>query len=186
MGQGIFIGLTSHVGKEMPMRTPQRLYAYERITYHPALLSCPHCGALLVMHNCLAWGKTGQTLKPRLRTCLRKGNALLNIDNDSASPHVTGSQGSLPRRLYDVSDRAHLSGDVKACRVRSSDGGRLYWVESVKGLPSSGFARTNRPFKHPFLCTAGSKPAGGGWGGARRACWRGAASMLPMLLPKGV
>ena len=33
---------------EVPMRTPKRLYAEERIIYHPELLTCRHCGALLV------------------------------------------------------------------------------------------------------------------------------------------
>ena len=44
------------------MRTPKRLYAQERIIYHPELLTCPHCGDLLVMCNYLAWDKTVQTL----------------------------------------------------------------------------------------------------------------------------
>jgi len=44
------------------MRTPKRLYAEERIIYHPALLTCLHCGALLVSWNYLAWDKTVQTL----------------------------------------------------------------------------------------------------------------------------
>ena len=44
------------------MRTPQQLYAEKRIVYHPELLTCPHCGELLVMWNSLAWDKTVQTL----------------------------------------------------------------------------------------------------------------------------
>lgn len=28
------------VGQEVPMRTPKRLYAEERIMYHPELLTC--------------------------------------------------------------------------------------------------------------------------------------------------
>ena len=44
------------------MRTPKRLYAQERIMYHPELLTCPHCGDLLVMCNSLAWDKTVQRL----------------------------------------------------------------------------------------------------------------------------
>ena len=43
--------------KETPMRTPQGLYAYERIIYHPELLTCPHCGDLLVMCKYLGWDK---------------------------------------------------------------------------------------------------------------------------------
>src|SRR5215471_6465155 len=41
------------VGQEAPMRTPKRLYAEERIIYHPELLTCLHCSALLVMWNYL-------------------------------------------------------------------------------------------------------------------------------------
>jgi hypothetical protein len=44
------------------MRTPKRLYTAERLIYHPELLTCPHCGDLLVMCNYLAWDKTVQTL----------------------------------------------------------------------------------------------------------------------------
>src|SRR2546427_529568 len=47
-------------GQEVPMRTPKRLYPEERIIYHPELLTCPHCGDLLVMWNYLAWDKTVQ------------------------------------------------------------------------------------------------------------------------------
>src|SRR5207244_6286673 len=43
--------------EEVPMRTPKRLYAHERIIYQPELLTCPHCGDLLVMCNYLAWDK---------------------------------------------------------------------------------------------------------------------------------
>jgi Transposase, Mutator family len=48
--------------KEVPMRTPKRLYAEERIIYQPELLTCLHCGDLLVPWNYLAWDKTVQTL----------------------------------------------------------------------------------------------------------------------------
>src|SRR6516165_6584320 len=48
--------------EEVPMRTPKRLYAAERIIYQPELLTCPHCGDLLVLWNYLAWDKTVQTL----------------------------------------------------------------------------------------------------------------------------
>src|SRR5467141_2623391 len=49
-------------GQEVPMRTPKRLYAHERIIYQPELLTCPHCGDLLVLCNYLAWDKTVQRL----------------------------------------------------------------------------------------------------------------------------
>ena len=41
------------------MRTPKRLYAEERIIYHPELLTCLHCGDLLV-----AWNYLCHTSKP--------------------------------------------------------------------------------------------------------------------------
>jgi hypothetical protein len=35
-------------GQEVPMRLSKRLYAEERLIYHPELLTCLHCGDLLV------------------------------------------------------------------------------------------------------------------------------------------
>jgi len=55
------------------MRTPKRLYAQQRLIYHPELLTCPHCGALLVMCNYLAWDKTVQTLDRVLSVASRPG-----------------------------------------------------------------------------------------------------------------
>jgi Transposase, Mutator family len=55
------------------MRTPKRLYAQQRLIYHPELLTCPHCGALLVMCNYLAWNKTVQTLDGVLSVASRPG-----------------------------------------------------------------------------------------------------------------
>src|SRR3989475_13203817 len=61
--------------EEVPMRTPKRLYAEERIIYQPELMTCLHCGDLLVPWNYLAWDKTVQRLDcllsnaPRLRRC---------------------------------------------------------------------------------------------------------------------
>ncbi len=56
------------------MRTPKRLDAEERVIYHPALLTCPHCGELLVMWNSLAWDKTIQTLDRVLSIASRPGH----------------------------------------------------------------------------------------------------------------
>ena len=53
------------------MRTPKRLYAEERIIYQPELLTCPHCGDLLVSWNYLAWDKTVQTLDRLLSIATR-------------------------------------------------------------------------------------------------------------------
>src|SRR5262245_5403977 len=55
------------------MRTPKRLYPQERIIYHPELLTCPHCGDLLVMWNYLSWNKTVQTLDRALSIATRPG-----------------------------------------------------------------------------------------------------------------
>jgi Transposase, Mutator family len=56
------------------MRTPKGLYADERLIYHPELLTCPHCGDLLVMYNYLAWDKTVQTLDRVLAVASRPGH----------------------------------------------------------------------------------------------------------------
>jgi hypothetical protein len=55
------------------MRTPKRLYAHERVIYQPELLTCPHCGDLLVMCNYLAWDKTVQMLERVLSVASRPG-----------------------------------------------------------------------------------------------------------------
>jgi hypothetical protein len=55
------------------MRTPKRLYAEERIIYHPELLTCLHCGDLLVLWNYLTWDKTVQTLDRLLSIATRPG-----------------------------------------------------------------------------------------------------------------
>ena len=55
------------------MRTPKRLYAQQRLIYQPELLTCPHCGDLLVMCNYLAWNKTVQTLDRVLSVARRPG-----------------------------------------------------------------------------------------------------------------
>lgn len=55
------------------MRTPKRLYAEERIIYQPDLLTCLHCGDLLVTWNYLAWDKTVQTLDRLLSVATRPG-----------------------------------------------------------------------------------------------------------------
>src|SRR5882762_4941120 len=59
--------------QEVPMRTPKRLYVQERIIYQPELLTCLHCGDLLVTCNYLAWDKTVQTLEHVLSIATRPG-----------------------------------------------------------------------------------------------------------------
>jgi len=56
------------------MRTPKPLYAHERLIYHPELLTCPHCGDLLVTCNYLAWDKTVQRLDRVLSVASRPGH----------------------------------------------------------------------------------------------------------------
>jgi hypothetical protein len=55
------------------MRTPKRLYPEERLIYHPELLTCPHCGDVLVMCNYLAWDKTVHMLDRVLSVASRPG-----------------------------------------------------------------------------------------------------------------
>ena len=55
------------------MRTPKQLYAQQRVIYQPELLTCPHCGDLLVLCNYLAWNKTVQTLDRVLSVASRPG-----------------------------------------------------------------------------------------------------------------
>src|SRR5215831_1298001 len=59
--------------QEVPMRTPKQLYVHERMIYQPELLTCPHCGDLLVMCNYLAWDKTVQMLDRFLSVASRPG-----------------------------------------------------------------------------------------------------------------
>jgi hypothetical protein len=76
------------------MRTPKRLYAEERLIYHPELLTCLHCGDLLVLWNYLAWDKTVQTLDGLLSIATRPGRC----------PHVT-CPGSRLRLLSAAAQR---------------------------------------------------------------------------------
>ena len=76
------------------MRTPKRLYAEERIIYQPELLTCLHCGDLLVAWNYLAWDKTVQTLDRLLSIATRPGRC----------PHAT-CPGSRMRLLSAVAQR---------------------------------------------------------------------------------
>jgi Transposase, Mutator family len=83
------------------MRTPKRLYPEERIIYHPELLTCPHCGDVLVMCNYLAWDKTVQTLDRVLSVASRPGRC----------PHTT-CLGSRMRLLSATAQRLALPGST--------------------------------------------------------------------------
>src|SRR4029450_12482300 len=79
---------------EVPMRTPKRLYAEARIIYQPELLTCLHCGDLLVPWNYLAWDKTVQTLDGLHSIATRPGHC----------PHAT-CPGSRMRLLSAAAQR---------------------------------------------------------------------------------
>src|SRR4029450_4691955 len=85
--------------QEVPMRTPKQLYAQERIIYQPDLLTCPHCGDLLVMCTYLAWDKTVQMLDRVLSVASRPGRC----------PHATCA-GSRMRLLSAEGQRIALRG----------------------------------------------------------------------------
>jgi hypothetical protein len=72
--------------QEVPMRTPQQLYAQERMIYQPELLTCPHCGDPLVMCTYLAWDKTVQMLDRVLSVASRPGRC----------PHATCAGSRMP------------------------------------------------------------------------------------------
>ena len=83
------------------MRTPKRLYPEERLIYHPELLTCPHCGDMLVMCNYLAWDKTVQTLDRVLSVASRPGHC----------PHTT-CLGSRMRLLSATAQRLAVPGST--------------------------------------------------------------------------
>lgn len=69
--------------------------------YQPELLTCPHCGTLLVMCNYLAWDKTVQTLDRVLSVASRPGRC----------PHAT-CLGSRLRLLSATAQRLALPGST--------------------------------------------------------------------------
>jgi hypothetical protein len=83
------------------MRTPKRLYAQERLIYQPELLTCPHCGDLLVLCNYLAWDKTVQMLDRVLSVASRPGRC----------PHATCA-GSRLRLLSAAGQRMAPAGST--------------------------------------------------------------------------
>jgi Transposase, Mutator family len=85
--------------EEVPMKTPKQLYAQERTIYQPELLTCPHCGEILVLCNYLAWDKTVQMLDRILSVASRPGRC----------PHTTCA-GSRMRLLSAEGQRIALPG----------------------------------------------------------------------------
>src|SRR5438093_4245024 len=92
--------------QEAPMRTPKRLYAQERLIYQPELLTCPHCGDLLVLCNYLAWDKTVQMLDRVLSVASRPGRC----------PHATCA-GSRLRLLSAEGQRIAPAGSTYGYEV---------------------------------------------------------------------
>src|SRR6516164_1466818 len=103
--------------EEVPMRTPKRLYAAERIIYQPELLTCLHCGALLVLWNYLAWDKTVQTLDGLLSIATRPGRC----------PHAT-CPGSRIRLLSAAAQRMAPPGSTYGYDVLV----RLGWLRQYQ------------------------------------------------------
>jgi len=89
------------LAREVPMRTPKPLYAHERIIYQPEILTCPHCGELLVTCNYLAWDKTVQMLNRVLSVASRPGRC----------PHAT-CVGSRLRLLSAAGQRIAPAGST--------------------------------------------------------------------------
>jgi Transposase, Mutator family len=95
---------------EVPMRTPKRLYAEERIIYQPELLTCLHCGDLLVSWNYLAWDKTVQTLDRLLSIATRPSHCPQATCPGSRMPLLSAEAQSLapPGSTYGYDVLAHL------------------------------------------------------------------------------
>src|SRR6266478_5939846 len=108
------------------MRTPKRLYAQQRLIYQPELLTCPHCGDLLVMCNYLAWNKTVQTLdrvlsvvavsgKKKHETCAGSRLRLLSAEAQRiALPHSTYGYDVLVRIGWWRSQHHATSREIQA------------------------------------------------------------------------
>src|SRR5438093_1585108 len=99
--------------QEVPMRTPKRLDAQERLIDQPALLPCPHCGDLLGMSNSLVWDQTVHTLDRVLSVARRPGRC----------PPATCA-GSTMRLLSAQAQSIALPGSTSGYEVL----GRIGWV----------------------------------------------------------
>ena len=93
------------------MRTPKSLYAQRRVIYHPELLTCPHCGDLLVGCDYLAWDKIVQTLGQVLSIASRPGRC---PDPSCPGLHLRllsaqGQQIAIPNSTYGYDVLARIS-----------------------------------------------------------------------------
>jgi len=147
------------------MRTPKRLYAEERIIYHPELLTCLYCGDLLVTWNYLAWDKTVQTLDRLLSIASRPGRCphatcpgsrirLLSAEAQRLAPPgstygydvlvrigwLRQHQHATYREIYtDLSAKLSISAgfDQGACGVSSNTGCDIHCVLAPRALINS-------------------------------------------------
>jgi hypothetical protein len=108
--------------QEAPMSTPQPLDAAKRLVSPPALLPCPHGGALLGMWHSLAWEKTGPTLERVLSLARRPGDC----------PQATCRGGRLRLRSAEAQQRA-LPGSTSGDEVLV----RLGWLRQPQRAPDS-------------------------------------------------
>ena len=104
------------------MRTPKRLYAEERIIDHSDLLTCLHCGDLLVAWHYLAWAKIVQTRDGLLAVATRP----------SRCPHATWP-GSRMRLLSAAAQRLAPPGSTYGDDVLV----RLGWLRQHQHATSS-------------------------------------------------
>ena len=127
------------------MRTPKRLYTEARIIYHPELLTCPHCGALLVLWNYLAWDKTVQTLDRVVAIATRPGRC-----PEAACP------GSHMRLLSAEAQRIALSLKAAIAKPQKEEGKPEPEVEEPVREPA-----VKRTGSGPLKGGTKSKPSGG-------------------------
>src|SRR3989475_137970 len=131
--------------QEVPMRTPQQLYAHERIIYQPEFLTCPHCGDLLVMCNYLAWDKTVQMLDRVLSVASRPGRC----------PHATCA-GSRMRLLSAEGQRIAPAGSTYGYDVVVRSG----WLCQQDQPTFEAFLAPLKHLEWPILAVLSDKQKG--------------------------
>src|SRR2546425_796017 len=131
--------------QEAPMRTPKRLYAQERLIYQPELLTCPHCGDLLVLCNYLAWDKTVQMLDRVLSVASRPGRC----------PHATCA-GSRLRLLSAAGQRIAPAGSTYGYDVVVRSG----WLCQQDQTTFEAFLEPLKHLEWPILAVLSDKQTG--------------------------
>src|SRR5438552_19164916 len=115
------------------MRPPKPLYAHERMIYHPELLTCPHCGDLLVTCNYLAWDKTVQMLDRVVSVASRPGRC----------PHAT-CVGSRLRLLSAEGQRLAPAGSTYGYDVVVRMG---WWRQEAHASGAAAPAESDQVFR---------------------------------------